>query len=358
MKKLLAALLTVTILISLLSSCSGSNIVRTKKISSALTQTTVIKKSMVANTTDYNDFLKAFKSSFTVPGLLEGIIPQGICLDQTDHLLIIRGYYDDKAFPTQLMLLDASSGKFLKTVGLKDLNGKAFHGHAGGLACSGSQIYVTLDNKTLVISTKKVVDAANGSDVQFDSTFKLNTQGAFANISNGVLWVGDFVVNSADAHKKAKHITTLKNGETFYAYCEGYKLENGLPKTASITTDKSGYVPDYILAIPDEVQGMAVASNGDMIFSASNGRKTKSKLYKFSNLLKNEPVSQTKIDGKTVSVYAAESHTKQAELAAPPLSQSIVYDGNDLLLLFESGASKFRSHGGVCPVDTLYRGSF
>ena len=44
---------------------------------------------------------------------------------------------------------------------------------------------------------------------------------------------------------------TLDSGETFYAYCEGYKLENGLPSQEKINSDGTGYIPDYFLAIPD-----------------------------------------------------------------------------------------------------------
>ena len=40
---------------------------------------------------------------------------------------------------------------------------------------------------------------------------------------------------------------------------------------------------------------------------------------------------------------------------APPMSQGIESVNGTIFLLFESGASKYRSGGGKYPVDTLFK---
>ncbi len=341
----------------LLCSCGNTKVVKTREITDIITQTAVVTETDITEIEDFKGFFKEFKADFTIPGLLEGIIPQGICYIGEADAYAISGYYEDAAFPSMLMLIEADTKKFIKAFPLQNVDGKDYYGHAGGLAASDNYIYITSESTCFIISVDRVLKNKNGEALKFESNFKLNTKGSFACFDNGILWTGDFIESSEKARENAAKITTLTSGETFYAYCEGYTLKDGLPDVKKINSENTGYIPDYMLAIPEQVQGMAFTPSGKIIFSTSYGRKNNSKIYVYDDILLTERVGIYTVDETETDLLACSNNLLKETIIAPPMAEGIVQGEKGQLIIFESGAEKYRSHRGKYPTDTAFKGN-
>lgn len=339
----------------LLCSCGNTEVLRTKEITDKITQTTVITESDIKEIENYNGFFEEFKADFTIPGLFEGIIPQGICYIGELDAFAVSGYYEDGLFPSMLMLVDAETGKFTKAFPLQNVDGENYSGHAGGLAASEDFVYLTSEDTCYVFETDDLKSLNNGEALKFQSNFKLNTFGSFACYNDGVLWTGDFIESSEKGRANARKITTLGSGETFYAYCEGYILKNGLPDVKRINSQNTGYIPDYMLAIPEQVQGMAFTNSGKIIFSTSYGRKNDSKIYIYDDVLITERIGTYTVDENEIDLLAFSNDLLKKTIIAPPMAEGITQGEKGQYIIFESGAEKYRNHRGKYPTDTAFK---
>ncbi len=352
MKKKIAKIVALITALVSLCACDGTKVLETENITNKITQKSVIVESEIKLQEDYAAFFNKFKSSFIVPGLFEGIIPQGICYDKASDLFLITAYYEENAYPSMLMTINASTGALVASHPLKGLDGKNYFGHAGGIAVSENTVYITSDSECYTFPSNKLTTTKNGEAIQFKSRFKLNTLGSFACIHNGIFWTGDFV--ESKKREEVENITTLINGETFYAYCEGYTLIDGLPSVEKINSESNGYVPDYFLAIPEQVQGMAFTETGKIIFSTSYGRKNNSVLYVYNDILLSDKYGVKEIDKHNIDFYVCVDDMLSEKYIAPPMAEGVAEHPNGLYFIFESGAAKYRNGGGKYPVDTAF----
>ncbi len=357
MKNKIIKIFSLIFTLILFTSCGNTKVLRTKDITNIITQTKVITETDINEIADYKKFFKEFKADYTIPGLYEGIIPQGICYIGELESFAVSGYYEDALFPSMLMLIDSKSGKFTKAFPLQNVDGEDYYGHAGGLACSDDYIYITSENTCYISPIKQLNKTENGEALKFESNFKLNTKGSFATYDNGVLWTGDFIESSDKEREQAEKVTTLTNGETFYAYCEGYTLKNGLPDVKKINSQNNGYIPDYMIAIPEQVQGMTFTTSGKLVFSTSYGRKNNSKIYIYDDVLLTDRVGIYTVDGTEINLLACGNDLLKETIIAPPMAEGIVQSENGQYIIFESGAEKYRNHRGKYPTDTAFKGN-
>ena len=354
MKNKIIKIISLLFALLLLCSCSNTKVLRTKEITDKITQTAVVTKTDITEIEDYKSYFKEFKPDFTIPGLLEGIIPQGICYIGEIDAFAISGYYEDGLYPSMIMLVDAQTRNFTKAFPLQNVDGNYYFGHAGGLTASEDYIYLTSESTCYVYEIEDLKDLKNGDALKFQSNFKLNTFGSFACYNDGVLWTGDFIESSEEGRESSRKITTLGSGETFYAYCEGYILKDGIPDVKKVNSDTNGYIPDYLLAIPEQVQGMSFTDSGKMIFSTSYGRKNNSKIYVYDDVLLTERVETYKIEETEIDILACSSDLLKETIIAPPMAEGITQGEKGQYIIFESGAEKYRNHRGKYPTDTAF----
>ncbi len=348
-------IMSLALSILLLCSCGNTKVLKTKEITDKITQTAVVTESDIKEIEAYKKFFKEFKADFTIPGLLEGIIPQGICYIGELDSFAVSGYYEDGLYPSMLMLVDAKSGKFTKAFPLENVDGEAYYGHAGGLTASEDYIYLTSESTCYICETDSLKTLKNGETLKLESNFKLNTFGSFACYDNGVLWTGDFIESSDKGREASRKITTLGSGETFYAYCEGYILKDGLPDVKKINSETTGYIPDYLLAIPEQVQGMSFTISGKIIFTTSYGRKNDSKIYVYDDVLLSDRIGTFEIEETEIDLLACSSDLLKETIIAPPMAEGITQVENGQYTIFESGAEKYRNHRGKYPTDTAFK---
>ena len=202
MKRRIFSLISVILILCFFSSCGESETLRTKKITDKITQTSVIVKSEVETQEDFAPFLQKFTPSYTIPGLLEGVIPQGMCYDEATGYLLISGYYEDGKFPPVIMAINEADGKFIGAYPLKTTDGKDYSGHAGGIASSQNTVYVTSGGECYTFPSADLKGLKNGTTIQFQGKFKLNTAGSFACIYNNIFWTGDFIENDLEGFQE------------------------------------------------------------------------------------------------------------------------------------------------------------
>ncbi len=354
MKKDIFRLFTLLLSLCLLSSCDGTKVTKTKEITDKITQTAVVEEEFATDNEEFSEFFKNFKKSFITPGLYEGIIPQGFCYDESTGYFLITGYYEKSKFPSMVMAVDSNTNKLVGAYSLKTIDGEDFFGHVGGIGTSQNTVYISSGNECFTFPLSLFDTVKNGDSIVFQGNFKVNTAASFLTIHDNILWIGDFVRSRDKEREAVEDVLTLESGETFYAFCEGYELENGLPSEKKINSENNGYIPDYFLAIPEQVQGIAFTKTDKIIFSTSYGRKNNSKLYIFEDVLVKEKAGTKTVDGKDVDLYACDSKSLIKEIIAPPMAEDLAIHPDGVYIQFESGAAKYRNGGGKYTLDTAY----
>jgi hypothetical protein len=168
-------------------------------------------------------------------------------------------------------------------------------------------------------------------------------KGSFATFADGILWVGEFT--SRDGSYSVPDFHHFKNheGNVNHGWMAGFILDS---ESDMINFDYkiSGVsYPDYILSIPDEVQGAAFIK-GRIILSQSYGRKNDSRISVYLDPL-GEPAHSvfTTDDGRSIPVWILDDLNLEVEIIAPPMTEGIVNYKSSAAVLFESGSDKYRS---------------
>ncbi|WJH35005.1 hypothetical protein N6H14_02415 [Paenibacillus sp. CC-CFT747] len=297
-------------------------------------------------------FLSMSKEGPIIPGLMQNAVPQGLAYVPAQKWLVVS-YYRDKSKPSFLSILDETTGKLIKSVMLQTEPGKAYTGHAGGVTFSGKHLWISSDGYLYQLKLEDVVNAKDGDAVVFAGTVKTEVRSSFSAYSDGILWAGEFAYGK-DYPTSETHYMDNREGKQHKAWVVGYKLD---PATDLLPAGKKAeangvMTPDYILSIPDAVQGMEI-NKDRVILSSSYNRNNPGVLLKYANPLSGTPQKKVKIGSAEVPVWLLDGQAKQAELISPPMTEGVADTPAGLYVLFESGAAAYRSNGAY-PLDHLY----
>ncbi len=273
---------------------------------------------------------------FEIPGLDEDFVPQGMCFVESINSFAISGYLpDDENGNARFSRIYLVNGE---TDEVKCFIINNYSGHAGGIASSGDDIWVSSggskssDGTVYHLSASYLDSLSSDSVIDFDGSFKVKTKGSFLYCSDDTLWVGEFYNNDKDSNKTNESHYYGKN----HALACGYSL----PLTVDYSENKK-LAPDVLISIPDKAQGMAVTDSGDVIFSCSYGRKNDSTLYIFDNYL-NWDEAEASVFGKDgIPVYIADDEVLKGKLKMPTLMEGLDYCDGSLYIVFESGATTY-----------------
>ena len=302
-----------------------------------------------ASSSHYQGFTNIAKSSIVIPGLKEGFVPQGVTFLPEQQWFLVSGYH--REHPSPLIAVDAESGRIEKQVRLRNLDGSDFKGHAGGVAVVGKDIVVSCGKAIHCLPLSDFLNCTNGV-CTFSRKIKVPNNASYCFCDEGVFWVGEFYdPDNSDFDTSKSHEWAL-DGERFQAWLCGYKLKEGeLP----LTNDGKLQPPDYILETDKNVQGASV-SDGVVWLSASYNRKHPSSLMRFSSPLGNEPGHYFSVDGRKIPAWFLGKRQRVAKIAAPPMTENLCRVGNDVFVVFESAAARFKSfwYPPKNPIDRLY----
>lgn len=270
-----------------------------------------------------------------IPGLQQGAVPQGMAV--AGQRIFLSHYFDEG--PSCLSVLDASTGRLLASVVLRDAEGQAHRGHAGGIAVLGEFLFVASDGKCLQYALKPLLQEKLPRSVQPVATRRCETAASFCAATEELLLIGEFAKPLRYRTDPAHHLRDRK-GVRKYAWICGYSAEDPLGR------------PTCVLSIRQRVQGICVS--GDRVYlSISWGRRNRSTIAVYRNPLGGAPHSAVRLrDGSRVPLWFLDGENWLGEIDFPPMSEGIAMLGSRLAVLAESGAGKFQ-RGGTGPLDQI-----
>ncbi|MCD8286371.1 MAG: hypothetical protein LUD50_04010 [Clostridia bacterium] len=300
----------------------------------------------------YKD-LDYFNTEFAIPGLADGVVPQGLgsytAEDGSATFFMCCYMVDGSA--SRIYVVDGSSED--KYVTLKDEDGTDFAGHCGGIASDGTHVWLssemdiyTMDYDTLVssataeggtinIGTGFVVDAADEGDGKV-----FNVAYLFYDAADEALYAGEFY-RSGNYPTIDEHQLTTPAGDDNTAVV--YKLEKD-------ETDAKGFssIPSCAYSTTSKIQGMAVL-NGKVALSESYGLAN-SHIFVYDLSKANGGSKGTldllMADNSTVQLdlYYLDSSNLDTTYTLPSMTEGLTVSNGKVYILFESAGKKYRMY--------------
>lgn len=296
-------------------------------------------KGNTASRNSWRPFLNIAEDGPIIPGLRQGLVPQGLDYLQEEDWLIISGYRDNDS--SLVAVIDAESGELVKAVSFRLPSGAVYRGHAGGVAVSDRHLWISSGEHVYWVRLDKLIAARDGAEILFDGAAKIDARGSFVSFTDGILWVGDFAYEARDYKTASHHKLRNRQNKQHDGWIAGYKLD---PTTDLIPANRpkanGAYIPDYVLSIRDKIQGSYIL--GDyIILTESYGRNNDSHLYIYENPLDNPPHREVNISGLTVPVWFLDDANLAYTWVLPPMVESVVERNGELYVSFESAALKY-----------------
>lgn len=278
----------------------------------------------------YPDFEKRFRQESQIPGLDEGLTPQGAC--SYGGNTFVSGYFSDGS-PSRIYMTANDGDVGFVTVKLAD--GSAYAGHASGIATNGSKFWLVSESTVYVLSYTDVISAAaeEGGEVEVKTSWDANCNASFCYYRSNYFYVGEFY-RPGNYETEQSHRLTTPAGDKNNALILQY---NANMTTPSIYRAYS---------ITGEIQGMAMNSEGDRIVLSQSYAVKNSHLlvYSFSSTGTEYGNLKLTVGGKeqSVRVYYLDSANLVADYEIPAMSEGLYSDGDKIYVLFESACKKYR----------------
>ena len=243
----------------------------------------------------YDRFYQSGETGLVVPGLAEGLVPQGICYLPGEDWLLFAGYRSDKG-NSALIAVDRQNGEITRQAVLQYADGRDYNGHAGGVCATETDIYLSNAHMLYRISLENFRALPGKGVCRFAEEIPVPVNSSYCCYEAGVLWVGEFQYGG-DYKTDASHYVKTADGLQRAWTC-GYRMDAGQDFSK----------PDYILSVTERIQGITTL-NGKIYLSQSYGRRADSLILKYENVLTREPDSTVEIAGESVPVFTRSSTT-------------------------------------------------
>ena len=146
---------------------------------------------------EYKDFKAIANPEYLVPGLNEGIVPQGMDVWEEKNLLFISGYFEDMtntsgSTSSMLVAVDLKTGEMAGKYCLKNVDGSDHSRHVGGVAITPKNLFLANGGILFRIPLSQIEALGKSGMLTIVEEIKVPTRASFCNYSGGVLWVGDY----------------------------------------------------------------------------------------------------------------------------------------------------------------------
>lgn len=298
-----------------------------------------------ASLSAYPDFAKIAEPGPLIPGLQEGLVPQGITWLPEQGWFVFAGYHSDGR-ASALIAIDAESGTITRQVSLLNTDGSPYTGHAGGVCATDTALYISNQHRLFRLPLQDFLAAKAPVSLAFDAEIPVPNNASYCSCQDGWLWVGEFRHGSSYTTDATHHLSF--GGEKLGAWLCGYRLsETGEGPAA-------GDLPDVILETPDRVQGMTML-NGQIWLSQSYGRKNSSTLCAYADPSDTEPDQMVILEGHDIPLWFLLSSRQQDRIIVPPMTECLCAAKGSVWVLFESAALPYMdpSNPSRSPIDRL-----
>lgn len=322
-------------------------------LSKDITQTTVsgLPKE---DSTAYANFWSRSTAGPVIPGLKQDLIPQGLTYVPAKNWFLLTHYRLDKK-SSMLTAIDATTGQMVKSMTLYnnagDLDRALYNGHAGGIAVTATDAWISNGNKLLRIPLSSIYNVRDRDKVFITQEVPVNTEASFVTFADNQLWVGEFFYDSAtgtDYLTDKTHYIPDRTGKMNHSFISAYPVD---PVDGDITSN----TPSKILSIPDKIQGVSMDANGRIVLSESYGRGTNSHLYFYNDVLQEAPHHESTVNGTPVDTWFLDGLSRTSSLTTTPLAENIYFHNGLLYTLYESAASEYLTGDPVYGLDTIMK---
>ncbi len=274
-----------------------------------------------------------------IPALDTEFVPQGLAYSDYLDKVLVCGYMNDGQ-ASRIYVINPDDSTTEKYITLVETNGEEYTGHCGGIATYEKNAWVVSGSYARRLSLDSVIGSENGSSLKFIDKFNTGTRASYANVSNGILWIGEYHKNGKTYVTEDSHHITSPDGEKMSAWTCGYILDKNNPQGFDYDgKSKEIVAPDYILETESMCQGFMQLPDGRFVTSIS-GAITKSEINTYENVLNNEADTTVNVSGKDVKLWFLDSTKQLSSLNALPRSEGIDIYNNKLIVLYESGCKK------------------
>ena len=307
---------------------------------------------------EFKDFKSIAKREYLVPGLNEGIVPQGMDVWEEKNWLFISGYFDERTntsgSPSSMVVaVDLKTGNHVGTYCLKNPDGTYSSSHAGGVAITGKNLFISSGSKLHRVPLSQIKKAGAAGTLNIVEQIKVPVKASFCNYSNGVLWVGDWLDPTKDPDTHEWQHMTNNDGSTYYAGTVGYKLKDTASEFSNENWDAatmSYATPDYYFSITQKIQGFTFI--GNQIALSKSHDTSVSHILVYDNVLEKEADTSVTLNGKSVPVWHLDSGVQVQKYNALPMSEGVTSYNGKLLVLFETGTKKYKN--AKSPTDHVW----
>lgn len=274
----------------------------------------------------YEDFVSNSSNGAVIPGLAEGLIPQGICYIEGQEVFLITGYHKGGA-SSALFVIDKESEKLIKSILLQNNENEPFCGHVGGIASDGKWVWISSGKSIYVLSYETIENTNNMDSIILSEEIECPVKADYIYYDGLYLWVGEY--NYAPFYKTdSSHFATDTSGKEYNALVIGYSLSSEHDKIEKA---------EFAIYVPDKVQGIILQDNGTIILSCSFWCFESSKLvcYFLGNYCENSTIM---IDENEIPAYYLEDQYLVWELDMPSMAEGIAFAGTNYYVIFESAS--------------------
>ena len=299
----------------------------------------------------YSRFYQSGTLSAVVPGLAEGLVPQGIDWLPEEKCLLFAGYRADKG-SSALIAVSLETGQIVRQVRLCYADGSAYSGHAGGVCVTERDIYISNAHRLYRISLDTFRSLPGIAECRFEEEIPVPVNASFCCYAQGVLWVGEFQYGTQYKTDVSHRVKTADG--TQRAWICGYALaeSEGWRIRPEARPAEGDATPDYILSVTERIQGIT-QKEGAIYLSQSYGRRNGSTLYRYGNVLEKAPDDTAAVNGASVPLWKLDSTVCEDVLFAPPMSECLATVEGSVYVLFESAAQPYVD-GAENPMDRVF----
>ena len=254
-----------------------------------------------------------YQETIQIPGNKQNYVPQGLAYSSRENI-VLQTSYNSEHKVSMLYVMDFSTSKLLKSLKLKEVDGRDNTHHVGGVATDGKTVWITNDYLVDEYSFEEIMTTKKDS-INSKRNHKLPIRGDFCYFKNDKLWIGDFYLSPF------------------------YKVPNNTPLLFQYNgVGPVEYnLPEAIYSLPKMVQGMVITDDNHFVFTRSFSFLIESRFEEYRDVsLKGGDVYSFK--GRDIPYYHFKSSNLVKRRYLPPKAEGFFLKDGYYYILFENSS--------------------